>query len=185
MNLTRQQKVLLGVLGVGAGALAVDRFWLSESQSGPQSASAEVVTMSETRASSTRELDAWLADADDTLVTFTFIDRLDALVEARATGASRRDAFTPPTGWLDEQGTDAGGSDAEQQSVAQQFRAAHRLDAVMMDHQGGVAVIDGRAVRVGQHLDGYKLVEVQQKQVLFDAPVDNLRVALPLRAPVR
>ena len=179
MNLTRQQKVLMGVLALGASAVVVDRVWLDQPHGGPHSASAEAIANPD-QAMTVAELDTWIADIDNVAGLLSFADRLSSLRDHADTEADPlRDAFSPPRRWLGE----AGQVDDRARAVAEahaRFIRAHRLDAVMLDGREGVAVINGKAVRVGELVDGYKLIDVQKKSASLQSGTDKEPVVLML-----
>lgn len=89
-----------------------------------------------------------------------------------------RDAFAPPAAWAAERRADpaaaAGPADADA------FRADHRLTVVLVGGGPGAAVIGGRLVRVGQAVDGYRLVTVTPRSAHLTGPAGT---AVDLRLP--
>ena len=58
------------------------------------------------------------------------------------------------------------------------FRQRHHVIAIVLDSTGGFALIDGNVVRIGQTLDGAKLVHLSRRNasfsssgILFDVPL--------------
>jgi hypothetical protein len=58
---------------------------------------------------------------------------------------------------------------AERLAAANHFREHHKLLAVMLSGRGGIALLDGKPLRLGQSIDGFKLAEVHvhEQSVLF------------------
>ena len=184
MALTRERKLLLTVLALGAAALLIDRVVLNSGQSGPQSASASATAVSrgdergdqESTVSAAKAALAKL-EAQDTGPTLS--ERLaDTASQHAVTAARPGDAFAPPKQWLraiapkpkpaepaPEQNAQPAQPDA--QRLVKRFREAHRLMAVMANRGEGVAIVDGQPVRVGDRLDGFTLRQVRERTAVF------------------
>ena len=58
------------------------------------------------------------------------------------------------------------------------FADRHELKAVASHDEGGAALIDDKYVRVGQVIDGFRLVEVSERQVTLVAGEVQVRLKL-------
>jgi hypothetical protein len=73
--------------------------------------------------------------------------------------------------------------------LVSQFRARHKLNAVMKGRAGvgGVAIVDRKMRAVGQQVDGLTLVEVKEQSAVFEGPGatpgDKLSVELFIDTP--
>jgi hypothetical protein len=66
------------------------------------------------------------------------------------------------------------------------FNRQHRLIAIVLDGEGGYALIDGRVLRIGQLLDGTKLIGLTRQRARFATSDRTFDVPLtPLTADVR
>ncbi len=45
---------------------------------------------------------------------------------------------------------------------------------------GGRAVVDGRTFRIGQHLDGFELISVNQRSAVFESNGTRVKLTLSL-----
>lgn len=54
----------------------------------------------------------------------------------------------------------------------------HRMTGVMLTGANRFAVIDGRAMRVGDRLDGYRLIAIERNFAIFES--HNQRITVPL-----
>lgn len=173
MTLTRQQKVLVTILALGVGAMLIDRLVLSSGATGPSPAAAHAV-----RSAATGAGDVSLIDEAQALAALIAADRndddvADRLAEyARQHGldvSSMRDGFEPSPTWVAPAAAAQTGPDrpAAMPQDHERFVRSHKLVAVMGSGPGAVAVIDGRALRVGQIIDGYRLIEVRERTAIF------------------
>jgi hypothetical protein len=77
-----------------------------------------------------------------------------------------RDAFSPPAAWIASNGT----PNAKQADVnAEDFIKRHRLVSVLKTGKSAAAQIDGRLIRIGEEIDGFRLVSVNQQCAVLEA----------------
>ncbi len=68
-------------------------------------------------------------------------------------------------------------SEAEaRQRTAEEFKSANRLDGVLTSGRNPIALVNGRTVRLGQTIDGFELIAVQDRIAVFQ--LDDVRVEL-------
>jgi hypothetical protein len=189
MNLTRERKIYGGLLCLGVLALGIDKMFLSPSEAPAQSAAGLLITnaapknlviahnkpvVSPTPASAQpgekplMGLGALAARMRD----MAEVERLD-LTDAK-------DVFRPPVSWV---GTIAP-TQAIQATVttvgpAATFRDRHHLIAILKSSKGGMAILDGKSVRPGQTVDGFKLTQVGENSATFEGSGTKIELQLP------
>ena len=210
MKMTRQHKILAGVLTLGVTAVGVDRLMLG---GGPEAASASserrpdaptasaTVTPTATPASTARGTRPRGASGEAApaspeagpSVAVVLADRLDELASRRAAEVNLdppRDVFLAD--WPAVEAPGAGTSPDTRVAEAPvapvvslfasdpvPFDERHTLDAVIAGGPGdrGTAVIlDGRAVRVGQRVDGHLLLSASGNSAVFASESGSVRL---------
>ncbi len=189
MKLTKQQKLLAGVLALGVTAVGVDRMWLSTG--GPQSASAAAsasaagtaipATLSPTPAPAATPT----ATSPTAAAAVEITQRLVSLSATRQDGgelAPPLDVFAVP--WFAAAADAVGDADANPDAdadaklrddagaglfaaTAKPFQERHTLMAVIAGGAEVAVVLDGRAVRVGQIVDEHTLVAASGNTAVF------------------
>lgn len=153
------------VLLVGLGALLVDRFLVAE----PSPVAARTVAPA-----------GATADAPDPIVKASSVtgrvaaapfprdlpapEGIELLRDAFALTPAAREAMLGDSARLDA----AAGPRADRQSAALEFQKKHRLLAVMTGPDTRVAIVDDEWVRVGQAVDGCRLLEIMGQTALFE-----------------
>ncbi|MHC4993516.1 MAG: hypothetical protein ACYTGQ_00535, partial [Planctomycetota bacterium] len=91
------------------------------------------------------------------------------------------DAFAPPTDWLPQPPDPTPPVTTE--TAAPRRAKPHNLtlNAVMLDPQGGVAIINKRPLRVGQAIEGYTLLSISENRVTLTH--EGFPVSLRLETP--
>jgi hypothetical protein len=165
MKLTKERKIYAGLFIVAACAFAGDQIF-----SGPKEAAANadvaVVTARPAPAATAT------AVSNHTLITTELAQKLRALDHDQALSAAPlSDPFTLSKTWET--------SDASVDGRLSGFNQRHHLTAVMV---GGAressAIIDGQLVRVGQSIDGFKLIEVSRTSATFECHKQLARLVL-------
>ena len=171
MTLTKQQKVLIGVfvcvliglicdqtllLPEGAGAETVEDVRIER----PPVSAMTVPSLPTTPAASARlkeRLDALLDD-----------DELDL--------AAARDAFMLSAAWS------GGRKQSAEGPKVSEFVKKHRLKALILHGQERAAFVGEEFVRIGQVLDGFRLVELDENSATFvaEGEIDAGRVVLEI-----
>ncbi len=187
MALNRQQKILLCVVGLGAAALTVDRVLIGYDVTGPAQATADsgVAIMNAATAISTPQVSA-AAGTTPVASRNLIAERLAQVAAEQSFDIETLvDAFEPPSGWFAAPRTMA----QEARPVAtveveRSFTDRYQLEAVVAGRDNGFAVINGRAVRPGEALDGEPgivLLRVGERSAWFS--VQGEQVELQLRTP--
>jgi hypothetical protein len=131
VELTKQHKVLLGVVGLGLGAVAVDRLILGSGIAGPSQAGAAVIERPATPRADSKPADA---------APRSLAERVEALAEPDASKGEVAQAFRAPAGLASEVARSVG-------AVATKSDA-FRLSSVMT-RPVPAAVVNGHMLRTG------------------------------------
>jgi len=175
VKLSKRQKPAVAVLAILLLALAVDRVLL-DGGNVPAGASA----------SSTQAQAEPIADAEDPAEinseppTIRLAQKLEALWSQKGLDTSQaRDVFSLPASWLTDvrPATPVDGP-AQEQDAATVFAANHQLRGVLATDQARCVTVDDRVLRLGDELDGFKLVAIEEDSVTFEA--DGRQVTLRL-----
>ena len=174
--------IYVGVLALAAIAFVVDRVFLGE----PESASADEPLPLATKAKVARdpltEPEEPVGPIDPTL------DRLEQLPEA----VPERDVFSLSGAFLARQKEleEEAAKATEAQEIqkidpAETFAKQHTLQTTLLGPDLSMAMIDGKVVRVGDTLDGFRLVQINSYRVKFRHGVSGAVVVLSLPSPPR
>lgn len=171
MKLTKSHKVYLLVLGLAATGLAVDRLFLGPGQTGPAPAqavpSAPAASPSVAPAQATAAAATTLPSVAARLAELARREDLDP--------ASVPEAFVPPKSWTVQAAAKA--------SAAQAFAQTHRLTSIVFSAQSGSVTVGDKMITAGQVLDGFRLVSILRRSVLFESVEGGDRVELRLESP--
>ena len=174
MKLNGRQKLCVGVLGVAAAALVVDRVFLAPDTAGPAPASAADRPDAAPAAGQVQPL----IDDGTAAPGVSVAQQLQtAWQQCQVDLASLRDAFSPPRQWVAQAAPDRPVEPAR--IAAERFVKQHRLKSVMAAGRGGSAIVDDKLLAVGQKLDGFTLVTVAAEAVVLEG--DGVRVTLRLK----
>jgi hypothetical protein len=87
-----------------------------------------------------------------------------------------RDAFVPPASWV---GAQRVAVVEDHPDAVREFTSRHKLTAVMKQTGGGVAIIEGRTVTVGQSIGGFRLVVVKDRSAVLRRGNQRVELRLP------
>jgi hypothetical protein len=160
MKITNEQKIYVAVLGVAVAALLIDHAY-----SGPHSASAAPSALS---AHTAVQPEPMIPVESPSLNEGMIASKLKAIPPFDLNQIC--DAFSPSKIWAD--------SVQPQSARPDQFETSHKLSAVLSSHNGGGAIVNGELVRVGETVDGFKLMGVGARSAVFSK--GTLRVDLNL-----
>jgi hypothetical protein len=140
-------KIIYGtIVGLAVAALAVDRWVIGVSASSPTVAAVRSAVRVAPK-----------LPAIDNSPKKTIATRLRTAVQSLEEPAAA-DAFALPAVWMLEVKPAAAGGSAS--DVAADFVARHKLDAVLKGGEGGVAIINGKALTAGKTIDGFTVAEI-------------------------
>ena len=178
MNLSRERKLLIGVLGAGLGALLVDQLFLGAEVSSPDAASAGTLASSPADSLTTAAAPLLLASLQQPAGP-SIARQLEEMAEQRGLGAEgTRDAFVPSASWVGAAWAPTAAPGESALLSADGFRQHHLLTGVMASGANSVAVINDRPVRLGRTIRGFTLVQVTNRSAVFDS--NGTRVELKL-----
>lgn len=174
MKLTPKRKVMISVACLCVLALAVDRLFLAPGPSSAQATAPPPATPVTAAISAPSGSSASPPAHGPGEVAQQFL----AIAEHRDLDLERiPDAFTPSEHWFAQQRPTSVPRDAY--SAAEMFKRTHRLTAVMAGERGGSAIIDGRPLLIGQQLDGFTLVAVEDRVVRLRSGEILLELSVP------
>jgi len=188
MKLTRERKIYGALLCLGVLALGIDKLFLSPPEAPAQSAASllinngspknaviahnkPVVSPAPAAQSGEKPL-MGLGVLAARMRDMAEVERLDL--------ADAKDVFRPPVAWV---GTTAAPQPVQPTVTtigpADTFRERHHLIALLKSSKGGMAILDGRSVRPGQSVDGFKLVQVGENSATFEGSGTKIELQLP------
>ena len=183
----RKRNLYIAVLGLGLIAVAADQLFVlpDEASAGRPSGP---ITVTPAVPATTGAVAAPVELALDTGATdplaaarVAIADRLDKVAQREGVDPTNvRDAFAPPAAWL-QRDTGPTGPTGPTRSSAEQFREAHRLNAVMASGRDSSVIIDGRTLYIGQELDGFTLVVVRARSAVLVSKRETVELTLPER----
>jgi hypothetical protein len=188
MNMSARKSALIASLVLAAGGFLVDRLYLNGEPAGPAraqasgrapAAAAAVPQTSATPASTATQAGPLQHVAEIEAALYptgrSLTERLKALAAAgKIDPADVKDAFTPAAAWIEvpkaaDQAPPAAPPPAVAPEVVRRFEDDHVVTSVLMTGQGGAAVVNGKLVRVGREIDGYRLSRVTASGAVFES----------------
>lgn len=176
MQLSKERKIFVGVLLLALGALFVDRVVIGSDVTEPQRASAGQASAP----ARTGEPPAAASVANTPQSPPqgpSIADRLREVTQAR--GSARgdvRDALAPSKAWADELGL--GQSDTTvQQEIP--FQDRHHLVAAVVIDGDRYVIIDDQTLGLGNTLDGYTLVDVNERTAVLESNGHRVELEIP------
>lgn len=163
----RKKRIYLGLMALGAAALLVDRFVLSDGVTRPDS------VLAGDRLASSPPIVPLAEDAAVALPIpkIPFPRGLAPFDPDRAV----RDVFLPPAFVGERRDSGDGNMAAGDGSRARpgttgtaMFITRHKLDGVLIDQGLKIAIVDGLWIRLGELLDGCKLTDISGQEARFE-----------------
>ena len=168
MKLTKQQKVITGIFCLALMGLLFDRVYLL-----PQGAGAD--PMEEANARRPGLILAVNTIPEESAAGMGLKQRLNERLPGEILDVSTvRDAFTPSADWLVRRGGDGSAPVMENMD----FKKKYHLQAIMFQKEIKAVFINDEIVRVGDVIDGYELVELNETSATFS--VDGIWTVLLL-----
>ena len=169
-----RQRIAVCILALAAAALVVDRAFLRPGGATPAKADAAL-------SAALDELPCALDSQTSAAEERTLAARLRDLAASRDDGRSGdvRDAFKLSKTWLAVLSPPPPEpADVPESESKPEYRPVHRLTAVILDKNSDRAIVDGKCLRVGQEIDGVKLISVGQRSAILES--GGTRVELKL-----
>lgn len=164
MAMSRERKVYAAVLLVVGAALAFDRGFVGVSGAKPVHAAEMPVAELPGR------------NAKPVVATVTLASRLKQLGEVPRTVDLLETTLQRPAPLIEiEETPDA----APEIDLRQQFASSHHLSALASNGRGANALVNGRAVSIGESIAGYTLTEVTRDAAVFSGPGGKVELHLP------
>ncbi len=179
MKLTTSHKAYVGIMLLALAAFAVDRLLLSSGDTRlPSRAEASGQTADRDRPAPDRQAARAASPLHPPVAaTPSTAPKPPELAWAGPFEAdSIRDAFMPSDSWHPKRSAqrarrDAGLSGAE-------FAKRHKLTSTMVVGAGGTITVDGRILRIGQEMDGFRLTHVNSRSAVFRSGTDTAELTL-------
>ena len=172
MELSKRQKYGFVVLAILSVALIVDRALLG-GRIAPVGASASSTESQPKPAGKVKDP----VDSRPEPPPMKLAQRLELAWSQKGLDNSKaRDVFSLPASWFDDV-RPATPVDSPQDAVTL-FAANHQLRGVLATGQGRCITVDDRVLRLGDELDGFRLVTIEDDSVTFEA--DGRQVILRL-----
>lgn len=160
-----KRNIYLGMIGLAALALLVDRMLLGGAATTPADALAVPPVPAASGVASA-------GAGRDPVPRIRFPEGLTAY----ATGSLPRDPFAPP---LAVPVRVAASAETPQSAITPaDFAARHALSAVMSGSSGSVAVVDGVVVRVGDSVEGCDVIGIEPRRVRFSCGGRDVELSL-------
>jgi hypothetical protein len=191
MKLSKSKLALLAMLGLAVAAFLVDRFVLGTAGPSKAAGSNEAApkTVGAAAAGPASAAPTPAAKPVEAVETSrppagpSVADRLKALASRMPNlkGAAARDALALPASWVTTVKTP---DDPVPPATdpAGRFLQEHRLTAVLIADNGGLAIINGKPIRVGEEIDGFRLLRLAPGYAVFQFGADGIEVKLPVEA---
>lgn len=175
MKLSKRQISSVAVLAIALIVLFVDRAFLCRGSS-PAGASASL------NAAPAEPIPEAVdpPNSNSESPTIKLAQRLERLWSEKNLDMSQaRDVFSLPASWLADvrPATPIGRSPTGQDAVTV-FRTNHQLRGVLMTDQACCVTVNDHILRLGEDLDGFKLVAIEKDSATFEA--DGKQVSLRL-----
>ena len=175
MKLSKERKIFVGLLTLALGAVFIDRIVIGSGVTGPQQV--EAGTVPAESASGDRPT---VVSFDEALsappssrgpsIGERFLKAVQAQGPAQA---DMRDAFAPSKAWANELGLVQGETDQ------QPFEDRHRLVAVIVVNGERYVIIDDQTLGLGHTLDGYTLVDVNERTAVLESNGHRVELKIP------
>jgi hypothetical protein len=175
MKLSKRQISGVAVLAIALIALFVDHAFLGKGN-GPAGASA---SLNAARAEPIPEaVDPPNSNSEPP--TIRLAQRLETLWSERNLNMSQaREVFSLPAPWLaDVRPATPVGRPPTGQDAVTVFKTNHQLRGVLMTDQARCVTVNDHILRLGEDLDGFKLVAIEEDSATFEA--DGKQVSLKL-----
>ena len=162
MKITKKQRISICLLVVAIGALVADRTVLRPGDATPaQAGAAELAAADDLPSAANSETQA---DEGSSLAA-----RLRELSSSEDLDSGEvRDAFKLSQTWLAELCPPEPERPATPVRRAKPAEPVHHLTAVILASDGGRAIVDGKCLRVGQKLNGMKLISVSKRSAVLE-----------------
>lgn len=186
MKITRERKVYGALLCLGVLALGVDKFVLGPPDASAQSGANLLI------ASGPKSLviahnkpvvtPPAQQPAEKPLMSLgALAARMRQAGEAqRLDPADARDAFRPPVAWVGSPVAQPVHKTVDAVTPGDLFRQRHHLIALLKSSTGGIAILDGKSVRPGQAVDGFRLRHVGERSATFEFKGESVELQLPV-----
>jgi len=181
MKLTKGQKTTAGVLAVCLLALGVDQAFLGPQQSNASAVIADLNTPTASNDQLATDDTESIEPADLMIPESVAASNLQVIEMVMFLDPENiKDAFRKPQTWMlstpDETKTYI------QRMNPEEFKKQYNLDATMVADSGSYAIVDGKLLRIGEVIDGWRLISVAERSAIFES--HDVEVELDLGPPI-
>lgn len=169
--------IYVGTLALAVIGFVVDQVFLAEPENASAAEPLQLVKKTAVASNTPSATEEPGGEVDPTL------DRLEQLPEA----VPGRDVFSLSGAFLDRQkkleeeaAQAAKAAEIPKVDPTETFAEQHTLQTTMVSRNLSLAVIDGKMVRVGDTLDGFRLVQIDSYRVKFQHNLSGSTVVLSL-----
>ena len=182
MTKKRRLQLNLGVMALALGALAVDKLVLHERPgAGPEPVDAAALAEEASGLGTGAQAQGGKVDdrasvsgLDRRLAEFDTVDpqrdpfqmSQAMLARMQAPAAQETEPVNTPPG--------------PDRPSTEEFQSRHRLDAVLVSGGASLAVVNGLTVHLGESVDGFTLLSVEDRSAMFARGTDRVTLTLPL-----
>ncbi|MCX5683826.1 MAG: hypothetical protein NT049_09090 [Planctomycetota bacterium] len=189
---------MIAVLGTSVIGYFVDQFLLAPGAMEPAKASASApkpqtpaapavrpaaVTASAAAPGSAKPAGAPVAAA--TAMQVSLAERLKSLALKDRDPTEMREAFAPSRAWLASLEVEKPPAAEPERDVTVDFISQHKLTSVLRRGNAGSAIVDGKFVEIGEHVDGYRLIGLTSDGAIFRSPRTSKEVRLLIIGPAK
>ncbi|MCO6436325.1 MAG: hypothetical protein J5J06_04475 [Phycisphaerae bacterium] len=180
----RRKRWFMIMMGISVTAMFVDRFLVGYQMAGPQGASAGTVTE---HAGQVGGISVRTGDSVALIPEVPFPKNLpESTSRLMSRDLFRRPGRTTSASSIGSAPAkpDRTSNSQTSRSVAEEFPERHRLEAVMLDGERAIAIVDGQWLREGSLWDGCRLHQIGETKVHFQCndgdTILQLETTLPL-----
>lgn len=180
MKWNNQRKIAVGLLGLAFAAFLGDRFFFLDGQPDLAIQPDGIAKPASGGAAGTAAKDASAIASGMPMAALARKMEEICLAEGLIPGKSK-DAFQPPAAWFPPPPEAAPAPATAAASKANEFKSKYKLTAVMRSgatSKGGLAVIQGQTIRVGQSIGGFQLKAIQDRSVVVSDGREDVELVL-------
>jgi hypothetical protein len=172
MKLSKSRIASLAALGLAVLALAADRLWIGSGEASPRPAAASAAPAVTALAPSAPTASAPAAGGVSAATGRASVaDRLKTLAAGKSLDPDGvKEAFAPPESWMVQVAAPAAvpeEASPPSPDPAETFAGQYKLTSVLISGSGGIAMVNGKMLRMGQEIGGYRLVGLAPGSATF------------------
>jgi hypothetical protein len=172
MKLSKSRIAALAALGLAVLALAADRLWIGSGETSPRPAAASSAPVATALAPAAPTGSAPAAgNVSAATGRASVADRLKQLAAGKNLDADGvKEAFAPAESWMVQVAAPPAVAEEaapKPSDPVESFADTHKLTSVLISGSGGIAMVNGKMLRMGQEIEGYRLVGLAPGSATF------------------